>query len=65
MGGKRERYQESYDDDAPIELDDIDGWLDAIWGISVFTGDILFESEYLEVRLICLICGNGIECCTC
>jgi hypothetical protein len=65
MGGKRERYQESYDDDAPSELDDIDGWLDAIWGISVFTGDLLFETEYLEVRLICLICGNGIECCTC
>jgi hypothetical protein len=65
MGGKRERYQESHDDDAPSELDDIHGMFDCIWGISVFTGDILFETEYLEVRLICMICGNAQDCCTC
>ena len=65
MGGKRERYQESYDDDAPSEIDDVFSMFDCIWGISVFTGDLLFETEYLEVRLICLTCGNVLDCCTC
>jgi len=65
MGAKRERYRESHDDDAPSELDDIHGMFDCIWGISVFTGDILFETEYLEVRMICLTCGNALGCCTC
>ena len=65
MGAKPERYQESHDDDAPREWDDCWGMFDCIWGISVFTGDILFETEYLEVRLICLTCGNVLDCCTC
>ena len=65
MGGKRERYQESYDDDAPSEIDDVFSMFDCIWGISVFTGDLLFETEYLEVRMICLTCGNVLDCCTC
>jgi len=52
-------------DDMPDEFDD--DWdlpRDAVF-IMTMWGHYLFETEFIEVMTICLICGNGVNSCTC
>ena len=48
-----------------IEFDDIDCVID-IWRVQVgYDGIERIDDEIMEVRTICLICGNGTACCVC
>jgi len=55
--------QGSWDTDL-LEVDDFDQWFDVEAWCNVF-GQHLFEGEWLEVRVICLICGNTVIECGC
>ncbi len=47
------------------EIEDLSVWYSEGDLYSTYWGHFLFEGEYLEIMMICMICGHSVQGCSC